>query len=88
MYKKGKAINIYGIAEALRRGGEQADRKVCICNFLFCLLHTSYLFTRIATRHLGNPPVHSKTYWPAGGARGQNPENTAQGHSGHNAIRP
>ena len=23
------------------------------------------------------------TYWPAGGGRGQNPENTAQGHSGH-----
>ena len=32
------------------------------------------------------PPI--KTYWPAGGGRGQNPENTAQGHSGHNAIRP
>ena len=29
-----------------------------------------------------------KTYWPAGGGRGQNPENTAQGHSGQNAIRP
>ena len=31
---------------------------------------------------------HFKTYWPAGGGRGQNPENAAQGHSGHNAIRP
>ena len=29
-----------------------------------------------------------KTYWPAGGGRGQNPENTAQGNSGQNAIRP
>ena len=29
-----------------------------------------------------------KTYWPAGGRRGQNPENTAQGHSGQNAICP
>ena len=29
-----------------------------------------------------------KTYWPAGGGRGQNPENTAQGHSGHNSICP
>ena len=28
------------------------------------------------------------TYWPAGGGRGQNPENTAQGHSGHNSICP
>ena len=28
------------------------------------------------------------TYWPAGGGRGQNPENTAQGHSGHNSIPP
>ena len=32
--------------------------------------------------------VHIKTYWPAGGGRGQNPENTAQGNSGQNAIRP
>ena len=32
--------------------------------------------------------VRFKTYWPAGGGRGQNPENTAQGHSGQNAIRP
>ena len=32
--------------------------------------------------------LYSKTYWPAGGGRGQNPENTAQGHSGQNAIRP
>ena len=31
---------------------------------------------------------HFKTYWPAGGGRGQNPENTAQGHSGHNSICP
>ena len=30
----------------------------------------------------------TKTYWPAGGGRGQNPENTAQGNSGQNAIRP
>ena len=30
----------------------------------------------------------SMTYWPAGGGRGQNPENTAQGHSGHNSICP
>ena len=29
-----------------------------------------------------------KTYWPAGGGRGKNPENTAQGNSGQNAIRP
>ena len=28
------------------------------------------------------------TYWPAGGRRGQNPENTAQGHSCHNSICP
>ena len=28
------------------------------------------------------------TYWPAGGGRGQNPENTAQGHSGQNSICP
>ena len=27
------------------------------------------------------------TYWPAGGGRGQNPENTAQGHSGQNSGR-
>ena len=32
--------------------------------------------------------IHIKTYWPAGGGRGQNPENTAQGHSGHNSICP
>ena len=32
--------------------------------------------------------VHTKTYWPAGGGQGQYPENTAQGHSGQNAIRP
>ena len=32
--------------------------------------------------------LYFKTYWPAGGGRGQNPENTAQGHSGQNAIRP
>ena len=31
---------------------------------------------------------NTKTYWPAGGGRGQNPENTAQGNSGQNAIRP
>ena len=30
----------------------------------------------------------TKTYLPAGGGRGQNPENTAQGHSGHNSICP
>ena len=30
----------------------------------------------------------TKTYWPAGGGRGQNPENMAQGHSGHNSICP
>ena len=29
-----------------------------------------------------------KTYWPDGGGQGQNPENTAQGHSGHNSICP
>ena len=34
------------------------------------------------------PKIYTKTYWPAGGGRGQNPENTAQGHSGQNAIRP
>ena len=33
-------------------------------------------------------PLPIKTYWPAGGGRGQNPENTAQGNSGQNAIRP
>ena len=32
--------------------------------------------------------TYIKTYWPAGGGRGQNPENTAQGHSGHNSICP
>ena len=30
----------------------------------------------------------AKTYWPAGGGPGQNPENTAQGHSVHNSICP
>ena len=29
--------------------------------------------------------TNTKTYWPAGGGRGQNPENTAQGQ---NATRP
>ena len=35
-------------------------------------------------------PFIFKTYWPAGGGRGQNPENTAQGHSGRCAplVRP
>ena len=40
---------------------------------------------------LSDFPCHSyytKTYWPAGGERGQNPENTAQWNSGQNAIRP
>ena len=27
--------------------------------------------------------LYFKTYWPAGGERGQNSENTAQGHKGH-----
>ena len=29
---------------------------------------------------------NSITYWPAGGGRGQNPENTAQGHSELNQL--
>ena len=29
---------------------------------------------------------NSMTYWPAGGGRGQNPENTAQGHSELNQL--
>ena len=36
--------------------------------------------------HFPDITVNIKTYWPAGGGRGQNPENTAQGHSGHNSI--
>ena len=30
--------------------------------------------------------ITTMTYWPAGGGGGQNPENTAQGHSGHTSI--
>ena len=32
--------------------------------------------------------IYVMTYWPAAGGRGQNTENTAQGHSGHNSICP
>ena len=32
--------------------------------------------------------IYIKTYWPAGGGRGQNPENTAQGNSVQNPICP
>ena len=50
------------------------------------------MFKNTALMKLGlyivGPRPCIKTYWPAGGGRGQNPENTAQGNSGQNAIRP
>ena len=50
---------------------------VLYTNKPFLLLSVFY-FTRVRT----------KTYWPAGGGRGRNPENTAQGNSVQNPIRP
>ena len=50
----------------------------CRRNFIVCCNH----------QQLWRSYLLFKTYWPAGGGRGQNPENTAQGHSGQNAIRP
>ena len=39
--------------------------------------------------HLGEKYLQdNKTYWPAGGGRGQNPKNTAQGNSVQHPIRP
>ena len=37
---------------------------------------------------LGHAHIFFKTYWPAGGGRGRNPENTAQGNSVQNPICP
>ena len=61
----------------LGEGGlTKSEKKVLFIGFLSKLLE------------LKQQSCYTKTYWPAGGGRGQNPENTAQGHSGQNAIRP
>ena len=63
-----------------------ALRVVCLANSFKRLSSMMEEFADVANRYCRTFII--KTYWPAGGRRGQNPKNTAQGHSGHNSICP